>query len=356
MNFIRTWMHRTSSNPQIVALLLILVCFLVAIYTLGKLATPVIAALVIAYLMEPTVSKLVKAKMNRTVATTIMCVVTMVTLIIVGRLIVPLLIDEIKKFIASAPAMVDGLQGTIKNLSDQYPLLITQDQSQSMFDSIRTSIVDYGQELVSVTASNFFNSFLDLILYIVLVPLMTFFFLKDKHQILAWFRGFLPDQIGLASQVWDETNAKVGHYVRAKVAEIIIVSICTWIVFYFMDVPYTLLLALMTGFSVLIPYIGAAAVTFPIAIIAVQEWGLGFDAGMVVIAYGIIQLIDGNILAPLLFAEFLKLHPIAIICAILFFGSIWGIWGLFFSIPIATLLHVVITAWPKAIEQENLEG
>jgi putative permease len=62
--------------------------------------------------------------------------------------------------------------------------------------------------------------------------------------------------------------------------------------------------------------------------------------------YVVIQGLDGNVLVPLLFSEAVNLHPVAIILAILFFGGIWGLWGVFFAIPLATLIKAIINAWP----------
>ena len=64
--------------------------------------------------------------------------------------------------------------------------------------------------------------------------------------------------------------------------------------------------------------------------------------------YGVIQFLDGNLLVPLLFSEVVNLHPVAIIVAVVFFGSLWGIWGVFFAIPLATLIQAIIKAWPSA--------
>ena len=69
---------------------------------------------------------------------------------------------------------------------------------------------------------------------------------------------------------------------------------------------------------------------------------LGAIGGM--IAYGIIQIFDGNLLAPLLLSRVVNLHPVAIIIAILVFGGLWGIWGVFFAIPLATLVQAVLKA------------
>jgi len=71
------------------------------------------------------------------------------------------------------------------------------------------------------------------------------------------------------------------------------------------------------------------------------------------IVYTVIQTLDGNVLVPWLFSETVNLHPIAIILAILVFGGIWGFWGVFFAIPLATLIKAIFNAWPT---RYNLEG
>jgi putative permease len=63
-------------------------------------------------------------------------------------------------------------------------------------------------------------------------------------------------------------------------------------------------------------------------------------------AYLVIQVLDGNVLVPLLFSEAVNLHPVAIVIAVLFFGGVWGLWGVFFAIPLATMVNALLSAWP----------
>jgi len=71
--------------------------------------------------------------------------------------------------------------------------------------------------------------------------------------------------------------------------------------------------------------------------------------------YAFIQFLDGNLLVPLLFSEVVNLHPVAIIVAVVFFGSLWGVWGVFFAIPLATLVQAMLKAWPtEAFVRENV--
>jgi putative permease len=102
----------------------------------------------------------------------------------------------------------------------------------------------------------------------------------------------------------------------------------------------------LVGLSVVVPYVGATVVTFPVVLVAWFQWGWGSDFIWVTVAYLVIQALDGNVLVPLLFGEVVNIHPIAIIVAILVFGGLWGFWGVFFAIPLATLVNAVLRAWP----------
>jgi len=124
-------------------------------------------------------------------------------------------------------------------------------------------------------------------------------------------------------------------------------------VFSVLGLNYALLLGLVVGLSVLIPYIGAFVVTVPVVAIAFFQWGWSNDLLYVVIAYAIIQLVDGNVLVPVLFSEAVNLHPVAIILAVLVFGGFWGFWGVFFAIPLATLFNAILNAWPTNLESEE---
>jgi len=108
------------------------------------------------------------------------------------------------------------------------------------------------------------------------------------------------------------------------------------------------LLGLAVGLSVIIPYIGAALVTLPVVAVGFFQWGLVSEFYWLCVVYLIIQALDGNLLVPLLFSEAVNLHPVAIILAVLFFGGIWGLWGVFFAIPLATVIKAIINAWPTA--------
>jgi len=175
---------------------------------------------------------------------------------------------------------------------------------------------------------------------------------------LAWVGSLLPKKRPVMNKIFAEMNQQIANYVRGKAIEILIVGSVSYVSFTILGLDFALLLALAMGFSVVIPYIGAVVVTIPVLLIGFFQWGWGYELLYLTIAYAIIQGLDGNVLVPLLFSEAVKLHPAAIILAVLFFGGLWGFWGVFFAIPLATLVKAIGNAWPSPpnILPENLNA
>tara|TARA_Y100001970_G_scaffold60023_1_gene76477 strand:+ start:1589 stop:2206 length:618 start_codon:yes stop_codon:yes gene_type:complete len=191
------------------------------------------------------------------------------------------------------------------------------------------------------------GSLVETVVYIIIVPIIIFFLLYDKENINKWFEKFFPEKLDLSRKAYAELDLKIGNYIRCKLIEIIIVWIASTIMFALIGLNYSLLLGFLCGISVIIPYVGAIAVTIPIVVVAFFQWGTSSDFWYVIIAHTLIQIIDGNVVVPLLFSDAVNLHPLAILISILFFGTIWGIWGVFFAIPLAVLLNTLLTIWPR---------
>ena len=202
------------------------------------------------------------------------------------------------------------------------------------------------ERLVSFSFSTF-PSLVIMMVYLVLVPLLVFFMLKDKDELLNLLASMLPQERPVMWRIWHEMNLQMANYVRGKAIEILVVGLVSYVFFLFMGLQYAALLGLLVGLSVVIPYIGAMIVTFPIAAVGYFQWGFGSELLWLMVGYGIIQALDGNVLVPLLFSEAVNLHPIAIILAVLVFGGLWGFWGVFFAIPLATLVKALYNAWPR---------
>jgi putative permease len=345
MGLISDWFRRHFSDPQVVLLAVLLAVGFSVVLIFGRMLAPAIAALIIAFVLDRPVMLLRGRGVPNVVATSVVFVGFLGVASFVVLTILPLVLEQVTELVRQLPSITLQIQDAVLALPERYPSLFDEAQVAEIIAALRAQILNLGEPVLQYSLASI-TSLVTVVVYVILGPLLVFFFLKDKEKIIQWFSRFLPSQRRLVNQVWKEVNQKIGAYIRGKVYEIMIVGVVTWLTFTVIGLDFAILLALATGFSVLIPYIGAAAVFFPVAAVAFFQWGPGGDFVVAIVAYGIIQGLDGNLLAPLLFAEIVKLHASAIVVAILIFGGIWGFWGLFFAIPLATLAHEVIKAWP----------
>lgn len=347
MNLIWKPFYRILNNPSLMALLIFALTLWATFYFLGKWMMPVMIAIIVAYLLEGLIKKLERLHMRRIFA---VCLVflTFFTLITIGIIaLVPPLIDQAKSFIANLPTYLNNFQQHLYILPERFPQFFDQEDINTFIQSINLSIANGSRQLFS---GQIFSSILvifGLLVYAILIPILIFFFLKDKKQILSWLGNFLPRNRQIITEIWAEVDQQIGNYIRGKFIEILIVWASCFILFAIFGLQYALLLSFIVGLSVLIPYIGAAIATLPVLIVAYMQFGIVATFWWIIIIYTIIQLIDGNIIVPLIFSEAVNIHPVALIIAVLIFGGIWGFWGVFFAIPLATLVNAVIKAWQR---------
>ncbi len=345
IEFLKAWYERNFSNPQAVILVLMIVLGTIIVLYWGDILAPVLASLVIAYALEGIVRRISNVGVPRIISVIFTVFVFVTTLLIVLLVLVPLVTRQITSFVRDFPYILEKLQQKILALPEKYPL-ISEVQVNEVITSINNELLAVGQKAVSYSLASAGNLF-TMMVYLIVIPLLVFFMLKDKDRITAWFTRFLPKDHGLAYTVWKDVDVKMGNYIRGKLLEILIVGVAAYIPLALMGLNYAATLSIFIGLSVIIPYVGAIAVTIPVALIAWFQWGPSDNFLYVMIAYLVVQALDANVLVPLLFSEVVNMHPVAIIISVLVFGGLWGVWGVFFAIPLATLVQAVINSWPK---------
>jgi putative permease len=347
LNILRGWVDRYFGEEEAVLLALILVVGLVVILTMGAVLAPAIAGLIIAFLLQGLVNRLKAWALPHWLAVSVTTFILIALLAISFFYLMPVVWQQMVRLIGEVPGMLTEGQRILSLLPEQYPQLITEVQIQEIVDSVGRELGAMGQDVLSFSVSSL-PLIAGVLIYMILVPILVFFFLKDSEQIRGWMTSFLPSQRPMMSQIWHEMNDQVANYVRGKAIEILVVGTSSYLAFAFLGLNYALLLGLAVGLSVVIPYIGAAVVTLPVMMIGFFQWGLSNEFYWLFVVYSVIQALDGNVLVPLLFSEAVNLHPIAIILAVLVFGGLWGFWGVFFAIPLATLIKAIVNAWPLA--------
>ena len=350
---VQSWYRRNFSHPQAVLLVVMLLLSVFVLYVFGGMLAPVIAAAIIAYLLEGSVQQLERLKIRRLLAVIVVFFIflALLTFLVVG--VLPLLSRQISAFIQELPRMINEGRELLLQLPERYPQFVSTQQIDEVTRVIRSGISDVGQNALSLSLASI-TTVITWMVYLILGPVLVFFFLKDKRPILDWAGRFIPSDSEILNQVWVEMDRQIGNYVRGKAYEIFIVGVITYVTFAFMGLNYAPLLGVLVGLSVIVPYIGATVVTIPVAIAGYIQLGWGGEFAWVVVAYLIIQILDGNVLVPILFSEAVNLHPVAIIIAVLVFGGLWGFWGIFFAIPLATLVNALLNSWPRASDDPEL--
>lgn len=338
------WFHRRFIGTELGNLVLIVAAIIVLIWLFGHLLMPVFASVIIAYLLDGMVRRMERWKVPHFLAVNIVFAIFLGSLIVGLFVLLPLVWDQLSNLLNEIPGKIKQLQHYIFELSERYPNYISSTQISKWTATFQNDIGKVGRVVLAYSISTISNVML-MVVYLVLVPLMVYFFLKDRATILNWLTKFLPNKRHLSKEVWLEINEKFGQYIRAKILEMIIVGILSTIAFLILGLNYSILLGVLVGLSVLIPYVGVVLVTVPVLIVGYLEWGMSMHFLYLIIVYTALMLFDGNILVTILFSETMNLHPVSVIIAILLFGGLWGFWGIFFAIPLASVIQVLIDAW-----------
>ena len=348
-SILKSWVERYFSDEEALILLVVLVAGFAAIIWFGRMLAPFFTALVLAFLLQGVVSALTRRRVPHLLAVIMVFLAFVSVLLTLAFILMPLIWNQLVGLVQETPRMFASGQGWLDQLQERFPNIVTPDQMQSWIGVAGREISQLGQRALTLSLTSLGN-IMSLIIYLVLVPILVFFMLKDREALVGFTLSLLPQKRTLLTRIWHEMDRQIANYIRGKSIEIVIVGTVAYITFAFFGLPYTALLAVLVGFSVLVPYIGAAVATIPVAAVAGFHFGISEQFVYVLVAYGVLQALDGNVLAPVLFSETNNIHPVSIIVAVLFFGGIWGFWGVFFAIPLATLLKALVYAWPRGLE------
>lgn len=336
-------MQRFFSNEESVYFAILLIFSFFFIIFFGNVLLPVIISIVIAFLLNGFMTTLLRFNISQKLSLSITLIVFFGFYLSLFMAL-PSIGTEINNLLQNLPTIVSSFQQTLIEMNNYF----SEEDIDQIFANLSNQIsvlLSSALGQLAGTVSLMFNA----ILYAIMIPLMVFFFLKDKSILLPFASIILPKENGFMQSVFTEMNDQLFNYVTGKFIEMLVVATASYILFASLGLPYAVLIAILVGLSVIIPIFGAILVTIPVVLIGLYEWGLTENFYWLLGFYLLIQVLDGNVLVPILFSSRNNLHPVVIIIAVLFFGGIWGFWGLFFAIPLATFIKAIINSWPEPI-------
>ncbi len=336
---------RYFSEEEAIIFTGLIAMLVLVLMTMGGVLAPLLWSLVLSYLLQGLVNGLDRCHVPHKLAVYLVYFLFIGVLLAVMLVFMPFIWNSITSFANNLPQMVERLRALLQTLPRDYPEIFTNDQVEQLLKAIQSQVASLGQSLLGYSFASF-TRIVTWMVYTILVPILVFFMMTDSSRLLDWLENWLPKKRPIMAQIWHEMNDQLANYVRGKALEILLVGVCCFVAFSWLGLRYPVLLSVLVAFCIIIPYIGAKVVAIPVFLVGFIQWGFSPEWYHLMMVYVVLLVLDGYILVPILYSEKLVLHPIAIISAVLVFGGIWGFWGVFFAIPLATFIKAIIRAWP----------
>ena len=342
--------RKIFSNEETLVFSLLLASSFLILFFLGGILTPFLISIIFAYLLVGMQTRLESYGFSSAIAFGATYSFFLLLGIAMMVWLVPLVYQQLQSIVLEFPKWLNSFVIFAQDIPEKYPDLVSSDQIKEFLQTLSSQISALSQEFLKAGITGIQNT-VTVAINLILLPILVFFFLYDRKKIISGFLNILPSERMMLKNIWVEMDGQLSNYARGKAIEIVIVGSAAAIIFMYFNLEYVALLSVLVGFSVLIPYLGAFIVTIPVAVIGLLQFNLTFEFWLLMGSYLALQILDGNLLVPILFSDAVKLHPVVIILAVFVFGSLFGFWGVFFAIPIATLIKAIWNAWPEKLAE-----
>ncbi len=345
---------RWSSTTKRVVVALFALAALYIVYRAGDIVRPFVWAGVLAFVLLPVVGLLERRlSLPRTAAAGIVFVGLLAAIIGGGRLLDPLAIDQGRDLQRTLPTLVANAQNTLTETADQIGL--------EDLDALIVNFAGIGDltQMVARGAVPFIVGLGHFLLELLVFLIATFFLLRDAPRLFQWFRRILPpSQRNELIPLFAQVNTLLGRYVRGQMFLIGVMSTATFIGLSILQVPFVLLLAIMTGVLEVIPIVGpitAGAIACLVALGHPAPWGLSqiWYVAIVAVMYTVLRHAEDYFVIPLVIGRIVKLHPAVVIFSLLTGGALYGLLGVLIAVPVAATLRLVLIYLGAKLRDED---
>lgn len=315
--------------------------FLFLLWLLGNVMMPFLAGAAVAYFLDPLADRLERAGLSRIMATIVISIIVLMLTLLIILSLIPSLISQLTALVNAAPELFSAAQ---KFLLERFPEL--QDRTSTIRQSlaqIGTAIQARGGELANGVLQQAMN-FIGGIVFIVIVPVVAFYFLLDWDRMVARIDRLLPrDHAPEIRRLAAEIDTALSGFIRGQMSVCVILGAFYSIALMMAGLNYGLLVGAIAGAITFIPYIGSlVGGALAIGLALFQFWGDWVSIGIVAGIFAFGQFVEGNIISPKLVGNSVGLHPLWLIFALSAFGALFGFAGMLIAVPVAAALGVLI--------------
>ena len=316
------------------------------LYLLAPVLTPFLIAALLAYLGDPLVDRLERYRISRTLSVVIVFACMLVIGLALFLVLVPLVERQLVAFVKSFPVFIDWLQATVLPKLEK---TINLDASVINLDLLKQAAMENwknigslaGRTLVQLTQSG--QVVLLWVTYLLLIPVVTFYLLRDWDRLLENIRVLVPrNHVKLVSTLAGECDRVLAEFMRGQLLVMlgqgIIYSIGLWIT----GLEFALLIGMLAGLVSFVPYLGFIVGVSTAIIAALVQFNDVIHLVYVLVVFGFGQLIEGMLLSPWLVGERIGLHPVAVIFSVMAGGALFGFFGVLLALPVAAVVVVLL--------------
>ncbi|MBN1782843.1 AI-2E family transporter [bacterium] len=310
---------------------------------------PFVAAFTLAYLLDPLVDFMTRHRISRPFASLLILLVVIIALISVGVLLVPNLVHELQNFSVRLPEVVESIQAKIlKSLPRMLHMLRIE---ESDFRDNWTNTVPKGLQKVFDNLLNgilSITAFMGRLLNLIIIPVITFYILKDFDKIRTWFLSMFPKRRRprVSYYVW-RVNRIIGRYLRAQVMVCMVVGFLTGLLLAMFGIQFAVLLGVITGLLNIIPYIGLYVSLILSCSVAFLDPNPLTALIKVIGVFVVVQGLEATVIQPKIIGDRVGLHPVTVMFSVLFFSRFFGFWGLLIGVPTAAVVMFYLDEWKR---------
>ncbi len=317
------------------------VVLLLALWFLGSVILPFVVGGAIAYFLDPVADRLERMGCSRVIATVIIFLFLIAVFGLITLIIVPLLVQQTSDLVQSAPALFEQLR---LFLAERFPSLMEEGSPlRQSLASLGETIQARGGELLQ-TALNSAASVVNILVFLVIVPVVAFYMLLDWDRMIERVDQLLPrDHQPTIRRLAGDIDKTLASFVRGQGTVCLILGTFYAVALMIVGLQFGLVAGLVAGLLTFIPYVGAlVGGVLSVGLALVQFWGEWWMILIVAAIFQVGQLVEGNILTPNLVGSSVGLHPVWLLFALSAFGSLFGFVGMLVAVPVAAAIGVLV--------------
>lgn len=322
------------------AFFLLLLAWIVSVrQSLLMVLTPFLISAILAYLLAPLVRFMERRRISRTIAIIVIYLVVFMIIFIFCVRVMPMLMDDLQKLVIELPDYAASLQDFLHHLESDYHRFNLPPNVREIIDN---NIQGLGRTLTFQLerSHDFLLDLFGRVVLLLLVPVLTFYFLRDEEQLKKRLLDLFPRRYKRElTAMAEEVDCALGALIRGALLVSLLVGILTYVGLLLLQVNFPLVLASIVGITNLIPYIGPVIGALPALLVAFLQ--TPFLSLKVLLLIFVIQQVESQLVLPLIIGRSTRLHPLVIILVLLVGGSLFGFTGLILAVPAVIITRII---------------